>query len=80
MDQVASLRRMVFAYSEGVDILQGLGPVSKQNADALAETEFTQYQEQQRVLDDAAAAEELDAEVKRMLALPKKPIARKKKD
>jgi hypothetical protein len=63
-----------------MDILQGLGRVSKQNADALAETEFTKYQEQQRVLDDAAAAEELDAEVKRVLALPKKPIARKKKD
>jgi hypothetical protein len=63
-----------------MDILQGLGRVSKQNADALAETEFTKYQEEQRVLDDAAAAEELDAEVKRVLALPEKPIARKKKD
>ncbi|MFN5609451.1 MAG: virulence RhuM family protein [Holosporales bacterium] len=62
-----------------MDILQGLGRVSKQNADALAETEFTKYQEQQRLLDDAAAAEELDAEIKRVLASPKKPAGKKGK-
>lgn len=62
-----------------MDILQGLGRVSKQNADVLAETEFTKYQEQQRVLEDKAAREELDAEVKRVLASPKttKPKTRK---
>jgi hypothetical protein len=63
-----------------MDILQGLGRVSKQNADALAETEFTKYQEQQRLLDDAAAAEELDAEVKRVLASPKRPAKKKGKN
>jgi hypothetical protein len=63
-----------------MDILQGLGRVSKQNADALAEAEFAKYQGQQRIVDDAKAAEELDAEVKRVLASSKKPAGKQRKN
>ena len=55
-----------------MDILQGLGRISKQNADTMAEAEFVKFQERQRILDDATAADALDSEIKRVLVAPKK--------
>ena len=48
------------------EILQGLGKVSAQLAKEKAEREFARYQEQQRQIEDAGAAEQLAREIKQL--------------
>ena len=48
------------------EILQGLGKVSAQLAKEKAEREFVRYQEQQRQIEDAGAAEQLAREIKQL--------------
>jgi len=48
------------------EVLQGFGKVSAQLAKEKAEREFTRYQEQQRQIEDAGAAEQLAREIKQL--------------
>ena len=64
-----------------MEILDGLGKISKKNADDLAGKEFKKYKEIQHQIKDEKVLEALEQEAKKVLAKPhkvKKPIKKKK--
>ena len=51
-----------------MEILEGLGQISKKEADNMAHLEFEKYKEHQRQIEDTGAAEELEKEAQRLIA------------
>jgi len=55
-----------------MEVLEGLGKISKKAADDMAHMEFKKYKDQQRQIEDQKAAEELEKEAQKLISSPNK--------
>ena len=53
-----------------MEILEGLGKISKKQADDMAHIEFDKYKEQQRRIEDQSAADALEKEARKLINAP----------
>lgn len=63
-----------------MEILDGLGKISKKAADDMAGLEFTKYKDQQKQIEDQSTADALEKEAQKLIGAPaKKEISKAKK-
>ena len=53
-----------------MEILEGLGKISKKQADDMAHIELEKYKEQQRQIEDQHVAEALEKEAQKLIGAP----------
>ena len=53
-----------------MEILEGLGKLSKKQADDMAHLEFKEYKKQQRQIEDHSAADALEKEAQKLINAP----------